>query len=62
MFRFLCGLNAGTPNVALDGLYSDIYDDPQHRGLATGFFMLLAALGPEVGPIISGFVSSVSWR
>jgi MFS family permease len=27
-----------------------------------GLFMFMTALGPEVGPIISGFVSLASWR
>ncbi|KAL5360215.1 major facilitator superfamily domain-containing protein [Aspergillus floccosus] len=61
-FRLLCGLNAAAPNAVLGGLYSDIYNDPQKRGIAMGLFMFMTALGPEVGPIISGFVSLASWR
>ncbi|KAE8152266.1 major facilitator superfamily domain-containing protein [Aspergillus avenaceus] len=62
VFRLLCGLNAAAPNAVLGGLYSDIYKNPRQRGIAMGFFMFMTALGPEVGPIISGFVSVTSWR
>ncbi|KAL4888444.1 MFS general substrate transporter [Aspergillus ambiguus] len=62
VFRFLCGANAAAPNAVLGGLYSDIYESPEKRGIAMGFFMSMTTLGPQIAPIISGFVSVVSWR
>ncbi|KAH8586258.1 MFS transporter [Bisporella sp. PMI_857] len=62
IFRLLCGMNAAAPNAIIAGLYSDIYHNPQHRGIAMASFMFITTLGPQVGPIISGFVSVVSWR
>ncbi|KAL5358351.1 major facilitator superfamily domain-containing protein [Aspergillus floccosus] len=62
VFRFLCGANAAAPNAVLGGLYSDIYESPEARGIALGLFMSMTSLGPQIAPILSGFVSAVSWR
>ncbi|KAI1456409.1 MFS transporter [Annulohypoxylon moriforme] len=50
IFRFLSGAFASAPITVVGGIFADIYDDP------------LTSLGPIIGPIISGFVSPVSWR
>ncbi|KAI4868897.1 MFS transporter [Hypoxylon rubiginosum] len=50
VFRFLSGAFASAPITVVGGIFADIYDDP------------LTSLGPIIGPIISGFVSPVSWR
>ncbi|MCJ1424197.1 hypothetical protein MMC29_002084 [Sticta canariensis] len=46
----------------MGGLFADIYDDPTTRGRANAFCMAATSLGPQLSPIISGFVSTVSWR
>ncbi|KAH8889064.1 MFS general substrate transporter [Thozetella sp. PMI_491] len=61
-FRLLCGIVAATPNAVLGGLYADIYDNPRQRGKAMAYFMYVATLGPQLGPVLSGFASLVSWR
>ncbi|OJJ31083.1 hypothetical protein ASPWEDRAFT_62386 [Aspergillus wentii DTO 134E9] len=61
-FRLLCGLNAATPNAVLGGLYSDIYDHPKERGIAMSLFMFVTPFGPELSPMISGFIATVSWQ
>ena len=62
IFRLLCGLNAATPNAVLGGLFSDIYDNPKQRGTAMAIFMFVAPVGPELSPMISGFIATVSWQ
>ncbi|PWY89743.1 MFS general substrate transporter [Aspergillus heteromorphus CBS 117.55] len=62
VFRFFCGLGGSAPNAVLGGLFSDIYNDPHQRGLAMSWFMFATTFPPLLGPIISGFVSTVSWR
>ncbi|KAF9885968.1 hypothetical protein FE257_012143 [Aspergillus nanangensis] len=62
VFRFLCGLGGSAPNAVLGGLFSDIYTDPHQRGLAMCWFMFTTTFPPLLGPIISGFISTVSWR
>ncbi|KAE8356383.1 MFS general substrate transporter [Aspergillus coremiiformis] len=62
VFRFLSGLGGSAPNAVLGGLFSDIYNDPHERGLVMSVFMLATTFPPLLGPIISGFVSTVSWR
>lgn len=62
IFRLLCGLNAAAPNAVLGGLFSDIYDNPKQRGTAMAIFMFVAPVGPELSPMISGFIATVSWQ
>jgi MFS family permease len=62
VFRLLCGLNAASPNAVLGGLYADILDNPQTRGIAMALFMVVTGFGPQLAPLVSGFVSTVSWR
>lgn len=62
IFRFLCGLGGSAPNAVLGGLFSDIYNDPHQRGMVMSIFMFATTFPPLLGPIISGFVSTVSWR
>ncbi|KAI1174265.1 MFS transporter [Nemania sp. FL0916] len=61
IFRFLSGAFASAPITVVGGIFSDIYDDPVRRGQAIALIGL-TSLGPIIGPIISGFVSPVSWR
>lgn len=62
VFRLLAGLNAASPNAVIGGLYADILDDPNTRGIAMALFMVVTAFGPQLAPLVSGFVSEVSWR
>ncbi|KAL8653914.1 MAG: hypothetical protein Q9210_001829 [Variospora velana] len=55
VFRLLCGITASSAIAVIGGLCADLYNDPIIRGRAMAFFMALA-------PIISGFISVVSWR
>ncbi|KAI1770092.1 MFS transporter [Hypoxylon cercidicola] len=61
VFRFLSGAFASAPITVVGGIFADIYDDPVRRGQAIALIGL-TSLGPIIGPIISGFVSPVSWR
>ncbi|CAG8298467.1 unnamed protein product [Penicillium olsonii] len=62
VFRLLAGVNAASPNAVLGGLYADILDDPHTRGIAMALFMVVTAFGPQLAPLVSGFISVVSWR
>ncbi|KAJ5362446.1 hypothetical protein N7541_003290 [Penicillium brevicompactum] len=62
IFRFFCGLGGSAPNAVLGGLFSDIYEDPHQRGLAMSWFMFATTFPPLLGPIISGFISTITWR
>ncbi|RTE84159.1 hypothetical protein BHE90_001283 [Fusarium euwallaceae] len=62
LFRTLGGLVASAPNVAVGGLFADIYDNPTQRGRAMAIFIAVALMGPPLGPLISGCTSNISWR
>ncbi|KAL8730219.1 MAG: hypothetical protein Q9166_004196 [cf. Caloplaca sp. 2 TL-2023] len=62
VFRLLCGITASSAIALVGGLFADIYDDPITRGRALAFFMATTTCGPTLAPIISGFVSDISWR
>ncbi|PWY93007.1 MFS general substrate transporter [Aspergillus sclerotioniger CBS 115572] len=62
VFRLLSGLNAAAPNAITGGLYADVFNHPDQRGKAMSIFMAMTVLGPELGPVISNYVSEVSWR
>ncbi|KAL8760802.1 MAG: hypothetical protein Q9184_003025 [Pyrenodesmia sp. 2 TL-2023] len=64
IFRLLCGITASSAIAIVGGLFADIYSDPITRGRAMAFFMAVQATtcGPQLAPIISGFISGVTWR
>lgn len=62
VFRLLCGVMASAPIAVVGGLYADIYHDPRTRGRAMAYFMAATTSGPVMGPFISGFLSTISWR
>ncbi|MCJ1461433.1 hypothetical protein MMC07_000030 [Pseudocyphellaria aurata] len=62
IFRFVAGVSASSPVAILGGLFADIYDDPTARGRANAFCMAATTMGPQLAPVVSGFVSTVSWR
>ncbi|KAJ9294825.1 hypothetical protein DTO271G3_6387 [Paecilomyces variotii] len=61
-FRFMLGCGAAAPQTVSSGLFSDIYQDLGPRGRAVTTLGLTSSLGPLVGPIISGFTSTVHWK
>ncbi|KAL8934134.1 MAG: hypothetical protein Q9211_005390 [Gyalolechia sp. 1 TL-2023] len=62
VFRLLCGITASSAIAVVGGLFADIYNDPTSRGRAMAFFMAATACGPQLAPIISGYISVVTWR
>lgn len=51
------------PNTVVAGLFADVYEGPVARGQAIAAFLFVAASGPLVGPLISGFISEhLGWR
>jgi MFS family permease len=42
IFRLFCGITASAPIVVVGGVYADIYDDPDTRGLAMAIFMAVS--------------------
>ena len=42
IFRLFCGITASAPIVVVGGIYADIYDDPNTRGLAMAIFMAVS--------------------
>lgn len=61
LFRFLQGCGAAAPQTVSNGLFSDIYPDLRPRGRAVTVLGLTSNVGPLVGPIISGFTSTIWW-
>ncbi|KAI5252521.1 MFS general substrate transporter [Aureobasidium subglaciale] len=62
VFRLLVGIGASSPISVVGGIYADVYPDPVTRGRALTIFMTATTFGPILGPIISGFIATVSWR
>jgi multidrug resistance protein len=63
IFRLLAGLSAAVPNTVVAGLFADVFEGPVARGQAIATFLFVAASGPLIGPLISGFISvHFGWR
>jgi multidrug resistance protein len=62
VFRLIVGTAASSPISIIGGLFADIHSDPRKRGRAMAYFMGATTLGPILGPVISGFISAISWR
>ncbi|KAJ5604111.1 major facilitator superfamily domain-containing protein, partial [Penicillium hordei] len=62
IFRLFSGIFASSPTAVVGGLYADIFSDPKTRGRSMAGFMAATTLGPTMGPLISGYISSISWR
>lgn len=62
VFRLICGINASSAIAVVGGLYADVFGNPVIRGRAMATFMAATTGGPMLAPLISGFVSVVSWR
>ncbi|KAH9941406.1 major facilitator superfamily domain-containing protein [Amylocystis lapponica] len=61
--RFLAGLFAVAPLTNCAGIMFDIWD-PVRRGISAGVFVAGVFLGPVLGPLTAGFVttSNLGWR
>ena len=78
VFRLCAGISASSAIALVGGLYADVYSNPISRGRAFALFMSVStllssvgippdyteatSLGPVLAPLISGYVSTVSWR
>ena len=62
IFRWLAGTAASAPIAIVGALYADIFGDPRKRGVAMASFMGATTFGPVLGPIVSGFLSPITWR
>ncbi|KAE8365333.1 major facilitator superfamily domain-containing protein [Aspergillus caelatus] len=62
IFRLFAGIFASSPTAVVGGLYADIFSDPKTRGRSMAGYMAATTLGPTMGPLISGYISNVSWR
>ncbi|KAJ5179265.1 hypothetical protein N7492_002475 [Penicillium capsulatum] len=62
VFRLLNGMMASAPIATVGGLFADVHDDPTRRGRLMAYYMACTTFGPIIGPWVSGFVATVSWR
>ncbi|OJD34930.1 mfs general substrate transporter [Diplodia corticola] len=62
VFRLLVGIPGSCAISVTGGIIADVYNDPTSRGRAMALFMATTTFGPLIGPIASGFISTVSWR
>ncbi|KAI9925474.1 hypothetical protein MW887_005855 [Aspergillus wentii] len=62
IFRLFSGIFASSPTAVVGGLYADIFSDPKTRGRSMAGFMAATTLGPTMGPLISGYISTITWR
>ena len=62
IFRLFAGICGSCPISVVGGICADVYHNPTHRGRAISIYMGCTVFGPLFGPIISGFISVISWR
>jgi MFS family permease len=62
IFRLFCRLGAASAITLAGGTCADLYKTPEGRGRAFAAYICLTAFGPCAGPIISGYLSPISWR
>ncbi|KAI4129251.1 MAG: hypothetical protein LQ347_003860 [Umbilicaria vellea] len=62
VFRLIAGISASSPITVVGGMFADVYDDPVTRGRAMAGFMAATGVGPDIAPMITGFISVLSWR
>ncbi|KAJ5152117.1 major facilitator superfamily domain-containing protein [Penicillium capsulatum] len=62
IFRLFSGIFGSSPTAVVGGIYADIFSDPKARGRSMAGYMAATTLGPTVGPVISGYISTISWR
>ena len=62
VFRLFVGLGAACAITVVGGVFADIFGSPVSRGRAMAAFMAGNTFGPILGPVVSGFASTISWR
>lgn len=62
VFRLLVGIGGSCAISVVGGICADIWHDPVSRGRSMAVFMAATTFGPILGPIVSGFISVVSWN
>jgi multidrug resistance protein len=62
IFRLICGLMAACAITVCGGTCADLFKSPKTRGRAFASFMALTCFGPTGGPIVSGYLTPISWR
>ncbi|EAW07300.1 MFS transporter [Aspergillus clavatus NRRL 1] len=62
VFRLIDGMAASAPITVVGGVYADIQAEPTARGRLMAYYMTATTLGPVLGPLVSGFLSSYGWR
>ncbi|KAF2665777.1 MFS general substrate transporter [Microthyrium microscopicum] len=62
IFRLLCGIGAACAITVSGGICADLFQGHQARGRAMAFFMGVTTFGPTIGPVVSGYISPISWR
>lgn len=62
VLRLFVGIGASTPVSVIGGIYADIYNTARGRGMAVAAFMAATTWGPICGPLVSGYMATVSWR
>jgi multidrug resistance protein len=60
--RLICGVFAAAANAVPGAMNADIYTDVSTRGQAMSLVMYITTFGPQCGPILSGWISPISWR
>lgn len=61
VFRWLVGVGGSCALSVVGGICADVYHDSRSRGRSMAYFMAATTFGPVMGPLISGFISKVSW-
>ncbi|OAL04999.1 MFS general substrate transporter [Phaeosphaeriaceae sp. SRC1lsM3a] len=62
VFRLLVGIGGSCAISVVGGICADIWHDPISRGRSMALFMAATTFGPILGPLVSGFISVVSWQ
>jgi MFS family permease len=62
IFRLITGIGAASALTVCGGTCADLYSTAQGRGRAFAAFMSITCFGPTIGPVVSGYISPISWR
>lgn len=61
IFRLFVGIGGSCAISVVGGICADIYHNPASRGRSMAIFMAATTFGPILGPVVSGFISVISW-
>jgi MFS family permease len=62
VFRLFVGIGGSCAISVVGGICADVWHDPVKRGRSMAIFMAATTFGPILGPLVSGFISVVSWN